>query len=229
MYHALIALSFLVIAVVLLVTAARTSEHRSLTLGAGVFTLILAGYAAWMAWFVPPPPVTEADTREERLITIHGFGAPPSTVQPAAGEADPPERVVAKLGCGVCHQIPGIASARTGVEGPLLIPGATAAQRLASPQYRESVAAGRAAAKTPREYVLESILTPSAFIVPEFEQRGAPAQSAMPDHFGGAMSVAELEGLVDNLMTLDCAAAMREGLAGPKIESIDRLCGTRRE
>lgn len=229
MYHALIALSFLAIAVVLFLTAARTPERRSLTLGAGVFTLMLGGYAAWLAWFVPPPPVPVPDTSGERLITIHGFGAPPSVNEPTAGEEDSPERLVAKLGCGVCHQIPGIAGARSGVDGPLLIPHTTAPRRLASPEYREAVLQGRATATTPREYLVESILTPSAFIVPGFEQPGTPSVSAMPDHFGRALTVAGLDNLVDYLVTLDCGAAGRDGLTGPRIESIEAVCGTRRE
>lgn len=192
-----------------------------------MFTLILGGYAAWLAWFVQPQPVPELDTRGERLVTIHGFGEPPPADPPAVDDEDTPERVVAELGCGVCHQIPGMAAARSGVEGPLLIPRATAERRLASPRYREALAAGRATARTPRDYVVESILSPSAFIVPGFEQRGEPSVSAMPDHFGRSLTVAGLDKLVDYLMTADCEVAGREGLAGPKIEPIERLCGAR--
>ncbi len=229
MYYALIAFAFMVIAAALFLTAARTPEQRSLTLGAGVFTLIVGGYAGWLAWFVPASPVPVLDTRGERLITIHGFGESPSMGGPAVGEEDSPERIVSRLGCGVCHQIPGMAAARSGVEGPLLIPRATAARRLASPQYREAVVLGRATATAPREYVVESILTPSAFIVPGFEQSSTPSVSAMPDHFGRALTVAELDTLVDYLVTLDCGAAARDGLGGPRIEPAEGLCGTRRE
>ncbi len=104
MNHALIAISFLIIATALLLTAYRTLEHRALTVGAGVFTLILGGYAAWLAWPTHPAPAPqEPATREERLITIHGFGEPPSLDQRVASEADPPDHIVAKMGCGVCH------------------------------------------------------------------------------------------------------------------------------
>jgi hypothetical protein len=229
MNYALIAISFVTIAIALLLTAYRYPEHRSLTLGAGVFTLILGGYAAWLAWFFQPPQAPERKADGERLITIHGFGDPATGDQPAGRGANSPEHVVARLGCGVCHQIPGIASARTGVEGPLLIPRVTAAQRLASPRYRAAVTAGQAAARTTREYVVESILTPSAYIVPGFEQPSTPAQSAMPGHFGAEMTVAELEDLVEYLMTLDCAAALGEGLTGPRIEPVEGVCGTPRE
>lgn len=105
-----------------------------------------------------------------------------------------------------------------------MIPSATAAQRLASPQYRAALQSGRATAQTPREYVIQSILSPSAFIVPGFEQRGSPSESAMPDHFGTAFTVAGLEHLVDYLMTLDCEAAVRDGLTGPRVEPIEELC-----
>jgi hypothetical protein len=228
MNHALIAISFLTIAAALLLTAFRNPEHRSLTVGAGVFTFILGGYGAWLAWFVQPPQVPDPDIRGERLITVHGFGEPPSVDQRVPSEENVPERVVAKLGCGVCHQIPGMTTARSGVEGPLLIPRATAVRRLGSPQYRDAVTTGRATAHTPREYILESILTPNAFIVPGFEQRGIPSESAMPGHFARAITVAELDRLVDYLMTLDCDAAIREGLTGPRVEPIEGLCGTRR-
>jgi hypothetical protein len=142
-----------------------------------------------------------------------------------ASEEETPEQMVTKLGCGVCHQIPGIATAQTGVEGPLLVAKVTAPQRVASPAYQEAVRAGRASAQTAEEYLRESILNPGAFIVPGFEQRERPLESAMPGHFKTAFTVAGLEKLIHYLLSLDCEAAAREGLKGPRVEPAVRVCG----
>jgi hypothetical protein len=227
MVHTLIATSFLIVAVVLLWTAYQTPEFRSITLGAGVLTAILGGYAAWLAWSIPPTSTPE--TRGQRLITIHGFGEPPPVSQRSVMGNETPEEMVAIMGCGVCHQIPGVEAVQSGLEGPLLIPAVTAPKRLASAAYRHAVEEGRAAARTPREYVVESILNPSAFIVPGFEQRGTPSESTMPNHFGTAFTVAALETLADYLLTRDCEAAARDRLTGPRVEPIESLCGTRPE
>jgi hypothetical protein len=226
MNHALLAVSFFVVASAVLLIAWRTAEQRGLTLGVGALALVLGGYAAWLAWVAPPAP--EHD-RGERLITIHGFAKPPAPGPLVAHEEDTPEQMITKLGCGVCHQIPGIASAQTGVEGPLLIGKVTAAQRIGSPAYQEAVREGRAAAQTPEEYVRESILSPNAFIVPGFEQRGSPLESAMPGHFKAAFTVAGLEKLSQYLLSLDCDAAAHEELKGPHVEPVDRLCGAPRD
>lgn len=229
MNEALIAISFLAIAAILLLTAVRVPEYRGVTAGAGALTLVLAGYAGWLAWSASSRPVAApfAPTGGERLITIHGFGAPPPVPgQPVVSGNETPEEIVTKLGCGICHQIPGIVTARTGVEGPLLIAKVTAARRLASPEYQAAVAAGHAQAQTPREYLVESILRPGAFIVPGFELPGRPSESAMPGHFGSTFTPAGLEKLADYLLSQDCAAARRDSLSGPRMEPIESLCGT---
>ena len=228
MNEPLIAISFLTIAAILFLTAVRVPEYRGVTVGAGALTLMLAGYAGWLAWSASSRPVAapSTPTGSERLITIHGFGAPPPVPgQPVVSGDETPEEIVAKLGCGVCHQIPGIVTARTGVEGPLLIARVTAARRLASPEYQAAVAAGRAQARTPMEYLVESILRPGAFVVPAFELPERPFESAMPGHFGGTFTPAGLEKLADYLLGQDCAAARRDGLTGPRMEPIESLCG----
>lgn len=222
MRHALIAVSFLLVAAVLLVTASRTAEQRGITLGAGALALLLGGYAAWLAWLATPPPAHPG----ARLIAIHGFEEPPPPPMPlVASDDETPEQMITKLGCGVCHQIPGIPTAQSGMEGPLLIPKITAARRMASPAYQAAVRSGRAASRTPEEYVRESILMPSAFIVPGFEQRGTPSESAMPSRFKTTFTVAGLDKLIRYLLSLDCDAATREGLKGPFVEPVGRLCG----
>jgi hypothetical protein len=226
MTSVLIAVPFLLVALTLLATAVHTAEYRWFTLGVGASALVVGGYAAWIAWFAPPPPSPPAPTPDagERLMTIHGFEATPRTPLVAQDE-DTPEQMITKLGCGVCHQIPGIVAAQSGVEGPLLLPKVTAERRMASPTYRAAVRSGRAGAQTPEDYVRESILRPNAFIVPGFEQRARPDESAMPDHFGATFTVAGLDKLIEYLLSVDCADAARDNLKGPRVESVDRLCG----
>jgi hypothetical protein len=47
----------------------------------------------------------------------------------------------------------------------------------------------------------------------------------MPDHFKTLFTIAGMEKLSGYLLDLDCDAATREGLRGPLVEPIDRLCG----
>lgn len=222
MTSVLVAVPFLLIALTLLATAARTAEYRWFTLGVGASALVVGGYAAWLAWFAPPAPISRP---AGRLMTPPGVNAPPAPTPVVAQDEDTPERMITKLGCSVCHQIPGIATAQSGVEGPLLLPKITAERRMVSPAYQVAIRSGRAAAHTQEEYVRESILRPNAFIVPGFEQRHAPAKSAMPDHFNAMFTVAGLDKLIRYLLSQDCEDAARTGLKGPRVEPISRVCG----
>ncbi len=222
MTNVLIAVPFLLIAFTLLATAARIAEYRWLTLGVGASALLVGGYAAWLAWFAPPAPISNP---AGRLMTTHGPDPPPAPTPLVAQDEDTPERMITKLGCGVCHQIPGILTAQSGVEGPLLLPKVTAERRMASTAYQAAIRSGRAAAHTPEEYVRESVLRPNAFIVPGFEQRERPDESAMPDHFNATFTVAGLDKLIRYLVNLDCADAARDNLKGPRVEPIGRFCG----
>jgi hypothetical protein len=223
MDYALIAASFLTVAVALLSTACRTKEHRGATLGAGVLTLIVGGHAAWLSWS-GPAAIAEPDTAGQRLITIHGFDDPPPVNRRVVAGDEAPEDMVAKMGCGVCHQIPGVAAAQSGREGPLLIAKVTAPRRLASAEYQRALASGRARAETPSKYLVESVLHPSAFIVPGFEQRETPDESAMPNHFGTVFTPAALERLTGYLLNQDCESAKGDHLTGPLIEPVEVWC-----
>ncbi|HET6465518.1 MAG TPA: hypothetical protein VFH55_07920, partial [Nitrospiria bacterium] len=169
--------------------------------------------------FIPPSerpvPVTENDTGTGRT--------PPdiSTVQ----LSDTPEQIVAKMHCNLCHQIPGMAIARTGVIGPMLIEGRNAARRIASPEYRARVKAGEAHARTPKEYIMESIAHPNDFVVPAFAQKSNPNVSPMLQDFGQKLSYSALEKLADHLLTLNCASAKEDGLTGPPQEPVSKVCG----
>jgi len=145
----------------------------------------------------------------------------PNTVQ----LSDSPEQMVGKLGCGICHQIPGMETARTGVIGPMLIEGRNAARRIASPEYQALLRAGTAHARTPKEYIMESIAHPNAFVVPSFAQKDHPGISLMRQDFAQRLHYAELEKLADHLLTLNCDSAKKDGLTGPPQEPVNKVCG----
>ncbi len=136
--------------------------------------------------------------------------APGATQVAAAGpaialESDTPEQIVQKMGCFACHKIPGISVAKIGMIGPLLIEGTNASNRIKSPEYKKAVAEGKAKARTPKEYVMESIMKPDAFIVPGF------ADDMLKD-FSHKFTFAALEKITDYLLQQDVAAAIRDGL-----------------
>ncbi len=122
----------------------------------------------------------------------------------------PLEGVIEKNGCFVCHKIPGIPIAKTGLIGPVLTMKSTAARRLASPEYQKAVSEGRAKATSEREYVKESILNPTAYIVPGFGKG-----EGMPTDYARKMTLGDLEKVVDFLLTIDENKAEKESLLSP--------------
>ena len=119
--------------------------------------------------------------------------------------SDSPEEIVKKMTCYACHKIPGISIAKTGMVGPLLIEGTNAPNRIKSPEYLKRVKEGKAHAKTPREYVMESIMDPSAFIVPGF------ADDMLKD-FKHKFTVSGLDVIVNHLLAQNVETALRDGL-----------------
>ncbi len=120
------------------------------------------------------------------------------------------EGIIKKNGCFICHKIPGIAIAKTGLIGPILAMKNTAGLRLSSPEYRLAFSEGRAKARTEREYVMESILEPAAFILPGFG-----TGEGMPLDYSRKMTLGEVEKLVDYLLTIDESKIKEEGLLSP--------------
>jgi hypothetical protein len=92
---------------------------------------------------------------------------------------EPLAELFKQAGCPVCHTIPGIEGAQ-GRVGPPLTLGTTGPVRLADPNYKGQ-------AKTVREYITESILNPSIYIVP-----GYPAL-AMPRWYGQKLTAGAVE------------------------------------
>lgn len=134
----------------------------------------------------------------------------PGAQQVAAGpvvalNADTPEQIVQKMTCFACHKIPGISIAKTGMVGPLLIEGTNAPNRLKSKEYQQAVKEGKAKAKTPKEYVMESIMDPGAFVVPGF------ADDMLKD-FKHKFTVGGLEKMVDYLLQQTAETAIKDGL-----------------
>jgi cytochrome c2 len=115
-----------------------------------------------------------------------------------------PEEIIQKMGCYLCHTIPTVAIAQTGKIGPLLALKTIAAQRIASPEYQRAVKEGKARAKTPKDYVIESILYPSVFITPGFDD-------AMPKDFKQKMTLGATERLAEFLITLEEEPPKKEG------------------
>lgn len=118
----------------------------------------------------------------------------PSTIGPTSLTAEmiplvsgdePITEIFTKAGCPVCHTIPGIPGA-TGQVGPPLTLGVTGGQRLADPSYR-----GKAG--TVHEYVVESVVDPSVFVVPGYPER------TMPEWYGAKLSALALEKIAEYL------------------------------
>jgi hypothetical protein len=123
---------------------------------------------------------------------------------------DKPEDMIKKMGCAGCHAIPGT-EFTAGAVGPVLAEKMTSAKRLASAEYKARVKEGKAHAKTPKEYVIESIMNPSAFVVPTFAF-GNPNQSMMPPDFSKKFTYEAVEKLADFLLQQDEAAAAKSGI-----------------
>ena len=108
----------------------------------------------------------------------------PNMVPLVTGE-EPVQQIFVRAGCVVCHTIPGIAGAN-GRVGPPLWLGKTGAMRLADPQYHGE-------AKTVRDYIAESIMSPGTYVVPGF-----PADT-MPVWYGRKLSATALDKIVSYL------------------------------
>ena len=117
---------------------------------------------------------------------------------PAQNFGIPIGELFMKAACPACHTIPGIEGA-TGKVGPMLVEGTSAPMRLKDPSYQGK-------AKSVREYVTESILDPSAFVVKPFPD------NQMPKDFGLKLSAGAVNKIVDYLSQL------KEGQPPPQVD-----------
>ncbi len=102
------------------------------------------------------------------------------------------------LGCPLCHTIPGIEGA-VGELGPKLHEKTNAPKRIKDPNYKGK-------ATNTREYVRESILSPSAYVVFNEEAGEAFPDGLMPTTFSQMLSVAALDKLVDFISQTEAPA-----------------------
>ena len=137
---------------------------------------------------------------------------PPVPLERLALPTDAPEAIIDKMGCFVCHKIPLIPKSRSSSVGPVLIAKTTAILQLKSKEYQDQIKSGHAAATTQREYIIESILKPDAFIVPGYEDQQHPENSLMYPHYDKRFTRGGLKVLVDFLLSLDVYSAMQDGM-----------------
>ena len=106
-------------------------------------------------------------------------------------------QIFAKAQCVVCHTIPGIPGAM-GTVGPKLVEKTNAPNRIKDPAYKGG-------AKTVREYITESVISPGTYVVKPFPD------GVMPKVFGQKLSAGALNKIVDYLSQVE------EGKEPPKI------------
>jgi hypothetical protein len=93
------------------------------------------------------------------------------------------------LGCPLCHTIPGVEGAE-GELGPKLHEKINAPKRIKDPRYKGK-------ATNTKEYVRESILNPSAFVVMNEAENELFPDGLMPQDFKNKLSVDAIDKLVD--------------------------------
>jgi mono/diheme cytochrome c family protein len=114
-----------------------------------------------------------------------------------ADGTEPVDQIFSKGQCVVCHTIPGIPGA-IGTQGPKLEEGTNAPNRIKDPAYK-------GAAHSTSEYIMESVVSPSTYVV-----KGFP-DNLMPKVFGQKLSAGALKKIVDYL------SQVKAGAPPPKI------------
>jgi hypothetical protein len=156
---------------------------------------------------VEPPSPEEIESAYKKFIpesdrpkAAPAGGAPAGPVPgaPVVTGDEPVNEIFTKALCFACHTIPGIPGA-VGVVGPKLVEKTNAPQRLKDPAYKGK-------ATSVREYIMESIITPSAYVVKPFPDK------IMPQDFGKKLNAAAINKIIDYLSQLE------EGKEPPKIK-----------
>lgn len=151
-------------------------EHRSRPPDRVVVLVVIGLVLLSALWAIRAPSPSPSAPQGGGSETAGALS--PERIPLVTGE-EPIADMFIKAGCTVCHTIPGIPGAN-GQVGPVLILGATGAERLGDPSYKGE-------AKTVREYVVESVVDPRRFVVP-----GYPALT-MPTWYGEKLSALALE------------------------------------
>jgi mono/diheme cytochrome c family protein len=149
------------------------------------------------------PPYEEIIASYEKFIPESDRITEASEDEAAAGGVlatgeEPVNEIFTKAVCIACHTIPGIEGA-TGKVGPKLVEGTNAPNRLKDSNYKGK-------ATSVREYITESILNPSVYVVKPFPD------DQMPKDFGQKLSAGAVNKIVDYLSQL------KEGQEPPPIE-----------
>lgn len=157
---------------------------------------------------IEPPSVEEIENAYKKFIpeadrpkAAPAGGAPaggPVPGAPVVTGDEPVNEIFTKALCFACHNIPGIPGA-VGAVGPKLVEKTNAPLRLKDPAYKGK-------ATSVREYIMESIITPSAYLVKPFPDK------IMPQDFGKKLNAAALNKIIDYLSQLE------EGKEPPKIK-----------
>ena len=144
--------------------------------------IVMALVLLYALWMLRTPQVPSAGSVASKNV---GPASLTAEMIPLVSGDEPVVEIFTKAGCPVCHTIPGIPGA-VGQVGPPLTLGVTGAQRLADPSYQ-----GRAS--TVHEYVVESVVDPSVFVVPWYPER------TMPVWYGAKLSALALEKIAEYL------------------------------
>jgi len=171
-------------------------------------SLTLPELAAVDTWFYvregkEAPPYEEIIKSYEKFIPEADRPKPQEDKPAGAGGAlladgtEPVDQIFAKAQCVACHTIPGIPGA-VGTIGPKLVEGTNAPQRIKDKEYKGT-------AKTTADYIMESVVSPSTYVV-----KGFP-DNTMPKVFGQKLSAGAIKKIVDYLSQL------QEGKEPPKI------------
>ena len=129
------------------------------------------------------------DERPQASAEPEGEGAGGENPLLTTGDESLPE-IFEKAQCTVCHSIPGIPGADEGDFGPDLYVKSNAPARMSDKNY-----AG--AATSVQSYILESIMDPNLYIVPDFDE------DLMPDDFGTTLNAKTLFRIVNYLSLLE--------------------------
>jgi mono/diheme cytochrome c family protein len=167
-------------------------------------SLTLPELAAVDTWFYvregkEPPSYEEIVKSYEKFIPEADRPKPQEEKPAGAGAgalladgSEPVDQIFAKAQCVVCHTIPGIPGA-VGTQGPKLEEGTNAPLRIKDPAYKGN------AHSTP-EYIMESVVSPSTYVV-----KGFP-DNLMPKVFGQKLSAGALKKIVDYLSQVKAGA-----------------------
>jgi cytochrome c2 len=154
-----------------------------------------------------PPPYEEIVAAYNKFIPeadrpkpAAAAGAPgaPAPGAPVVTGDEPVDQIFTKALCFACHTIPGIPGA-SGAVGPKLTEKTNAPLRLKDSAYKGK-------ATSVREYIMESIIDPSAYVVKPFPDK------IMPKDFGKKLNAAAINKIIDYL------AQLEEGKPPPKIQ-----------